>query len=129
MIVKYSKDGVRIYIVDREIIRHCECFLELLIDLEAQLPTRRFFNALLDDHAVVVLCRMAPFADRENNDVERMKQMLETLAFYAKFEINDQTGLALTQVDMTEAHSSELIRLQVRKKKNQGRIIMREIVY
>ncbi|KAG2227972.1 hypothetical protein INT45_011996, partial [Circinella minor] len=98
--------------VDQEIIRHCECFLELLIDLEAQLPTRRFFNTLLDDHAVVVLCRMAPFAKRENKDVERMKQMLETLAFYAKFEINDQTGLALTQVDMTEAHSSELIHLQ-----------------
>ncbi|KAI8149758.1 hypothetical protein BJV82DRAFT_663038 [Fennellomyces sp. T-0311] len=98
--------------VDEELIRYCESFFELLIDLEAQLPTRRFFNTLLDDHAVVVLCRMAPFIQRDDKDVERMKQMLESLAFYAKFEINDQTGLALTEVDMTESHSSELIQLQ-----------------
>ncbi|KAI9496193.1 P-loop containing nucleoside triphosphate hydrolase protein [Zychaea mexicana] len=98
--------------VDVELVRYCESFFELLIDLEAQLPTRRFFNTLLDDHAVVILCRMAPFTEREHKNVERMKQMLETLAFYAKFEINDQTGLALTEVDMTQAHSSELIQLQ-----------------
>ena len=102
------------FLVDEELIQYCESFFELLIDLEAQLPTRRFFNTLLDDHAVVVLCRMAPFIKRDNKDVERMKQMLESLAFYAKFEINDQTGLALTDVDMTESHSSDLIHLQVR---------------
>lgn len=86
--------------------------MEFVIDLEAQLPTRRFSNALLDDHQVIVLCRMAPFMQRVSKDVDLMKQLLDNLAFYAKFEINDQTGLALTDVDMTEAHSERLIKLQ-----------------
>ncbi|KAI8086379.1 P-loop containing nucleoside triphosphate hydrolase protein [Halteromyces radiatus] len=98
--------------VDDELLMYCERFFELLIDLEAQLPTRRFFNTLLDDHQIVVLCKLAPFIRRDNKDVELMKQLLENLAFYAKFEINDQTGLALTDLDMTEQHSAQLIQLQ-----------------
>jgi intron-binding protein aquarius len=31
--------------------------VELLVDLESQLPTRRYFNTLLDDHHVVVACQ------------------------------------------------------------------------
>ncbi|KAG0164199.1 hypothetical protein DFQ28_008930 [Apophysomyces sp. BC1034] len=98
--------------VDRELIQYCERFLEFLIDTEAQLPTRRFFNTLLDDHHIVVLCKLAPFMQRQDKDVELMKQLLETLAFYAKFEINDQTGLALTDMEMTEACCEQLIKLQ-----------------
>ncbi|KAF7727161.1 hypothetical protein EC973_007936 [Apophysomyces ossiformis] len=98
--------------VDKEIILYCERFLEFLIDIEAQLPTRRFFNTLLDDHHVVVLCKLAPFMQRKDKDVELMKQLLETLSFYAKFEINDQTGLALTDIEMTEACCEQLIKLQ-----------------
>lgn len=98
--------------MDEQLIRYCERFLEFVIDLEAQLPTRRFFNTLLDDHQVVVLCRMAPFMRRTSKDVNLMKQLLENVAFYAKFEINDQTGLALTDIDMAEARSERLIKLQ-----------------
>jgi Intron-binding protein aquarius N-terminus len=32
-----------------ESISYCENFLMLMIDLEALLPTRRFFNTVLDD--------------------------------------------------------------------------------
>lgn len=103
-----------ILVVDKEVILYCERFLEFLIDIEAQLPTRRFFNTLLDDHHVVVLCKLAPFMQRKDKDVELMKQLLETLSFYAKFEINDQTGLALTDIEMTEACCEQLIKLQVR---------------
>ncbi|ORZ15851.1 hypothetical protein BCR42DRAFT_438092 [Absidia repens] len=98
--------------VDEDLILYCERFLEFLIDLEAQLPTRRFFNTLLNDHQTVVLCHLAPFICRKEKDVDLIKQLLETLAFYAKFEINDQTGLALTDLDMTEQRSAQLIQLQ-----------------
>jgi intron-binding protein aquarius len=40
-----------------DVVRYCDRFLELLIDLEAQLPTRRFFNTLLEDHHVLLFCR------------------------------------------------------------------------
>jgi hypothetical protein len=35
-----------------ESIAYCENFLMLMIDLEALLPTRRFFNTVLDDRFV-----------------------------------------------------------------------------
>lgn len=34
-------------------LMYCERFVEFLIDIEAQLPTRRFFNALLHDSHVL----------------------------------------------------------------------------
>jgi len=58
---------------------------------QAQLPTRRFFNTLLDDHHFVVRCSMAPLARRDPEGY-LFSQLLERLRFYAGFEINDQTG-------------------------------------
>lgn len=104
------------WIVDQELIKISERYLEFFIDLEAQLPTRRFFNTLLDDHEVVVLSQMAPLMRREDKDVDLIKKLLQRLEFYSKFEINDQTGVALTDLEMTEAHCQQLIQLQVKKK-------------
>ncbi|KAI8070842.1 P-loop containing nucleoside triphosphate hydrolase protein [Gongronella butleri] len=98
--------------VSSDLVLYCERLVEFLIDLEAQLPTRRFFNTLLQDHQVVVLCQLAPVMRRKDTDVDLLKQLLESLAFYAHFEINDQTGLALSDLDMTEAHAQRLLRLQ-----------------
>ena len=46
-------------------VQYCERFVELLIDIEAQLPTRRFFNALLDDSHCVVKCQLSPLVKRK----------------------------------------------------------------
>lgn len=46
-------------------VHYCERFLEFLIDLEALLPTRRFFNTVLDDCHLVVRCSLAPLMKRE----------------------------------------------------------------
>lgn len=100
--------------MDDEIIKFAERFLEFFIDLEAQLPTRRFFNTLLDDHEIIVLTQLAPCMRRESKDVELLKKLLSILSFYSKFEINDQTGVALTDLEMTEAHCQQLIQLQVK---------------
>lgn len=37
-------------------LNYIECFLELIIDLEALLPTRRFFNTLLEDTNLIIEC-------------------------------------------------------------------------
>lgn len=42
-------------------VRYLERFLELLIDLEALLPTRRFFNTVLDDSHLIVRCQLSKF--------------------------------------------------------------------
>ena len=40
--------------VSEDAVSYCERMLELLTDLEAQLPTRRFFNTLLDSCHFIV---------------------------------------------------------------------------
>ncbi|KAG0254200.1 hypothetical protein DFQ27_006997 [Actinomortierella ambigua] len=94
-----------------ERIAYCERFMEFMIDLEAQLPTRRYFNTLLNDHQVVAFCKLADLAkDKEQGTL--FSQLLEILEFYAGFEINSYTGMALTKEDMIEAHSAQLSKLQ-----------------
>ena len=48
----YSCSGA----VSEDAVSFCERMLELLTDLEAQLPTRRFFNTLLDNTHLIVSC-------------------------------------------------------------------------
>lgn len=91
-------------------VRYCERFLEFVIDLEALLPTRRFFNTVLDDCHLVVRCALAPLVRREEGQL--FLQLLDTLKFYSRFEINDETGDALTDHDMTQIHYKKIIALQ-----------------
>lgn len=96
--------------VNIESTRYCERFLELMIDLEALLPTRRFFNTVLDDCHLVVRCALAPLIQREEGQL--FLQLLDTLKFYSRFEINDETGDALTDHDMTQTHYKKITSLQ-----------------
>ena len=51
--------------VSADKVQYCERFVELLIDIEAQLPTRRFFNALLDDSHCLVKCQLSDLVKRK----------------------------------------------------------------
>ncbi|XP_041969753.1 RNA helicase aquarius [Aricia agestis] len=91
-------------------VRYCERFLELMIDLEALLPTRRFFNTVMDDCHLVVRCQMAPLTRRPEGQL--FTQLLQMLKFYARFEISDETGDPMTDRDMTLHHYSRITSLQ-----------------
>ncbi|XP_047537056.1 RNA helicase aquarius [Vanessa atalanta] len=95
---------------DVHAIRYCERFLELMIDLEALLPTRRFFNTVMDDCHLVVRCQLAPLARRPEGQL--FAQLLQMLKFYARFEISDETGDPMTDRDMTLQHYSRITSLQ-----------------
>ena len=103
-------------------IAYCERFLELLIDLEAQLPTRRYFNTLLDDSHLIVLCSLAPLVSRPEGNL--FSQLLEILKFYAGFEINDQTGMPLTANSVTSIHYDKIASLQRAAFKNYSALRM-----
>ncbi|KAH7056430.1 aquarius, isoform CRA_c [Linnemannia elongata] len=96
---------------EEEKIAYCERFMEFLIDLEAQLPTRRYFNTLVEDHQIVAICKLSKFASNKESGV-LFSQLLDILAFYTGFEINGHTGLALTKEEMTEIHAARLSKLQ-----------------
>ena len=118
--------------VNEDSVNYCERFLELVIDLEAQLPTRRFFNTLLDSsHLVVseccilddvlcfiecvcvkVRCLLSPLLKRDPEG-RLFKRLLERVQFYSGFEINDRTGAPLSDDDMTDIHYNKIVSLQV----------------
>lgn len=50
-------------------VRYCERFLELVIDLEALLPTRRFFNTVMDDCHLVVRCQLSNLLKRPEGNL------------------------------------------------------------
>lgn len=51
--------------LNSNVVHYCERFLEFIIDLEALLPTRRFFNTVLDDCHLIVRAVMSPLVQRE----------------------------------------------------------------
>jgi intron-binding protein aquarius len=97
--------------VEPDVVNYCERFLEFVIDLEAQLPTRRFINTLLDDHMFVVKCSLSSLV-RRDPEGHLFHQLLDRVKFYAGFEINDQTGAALTDHEMVDLHYDKIISLQ-----------------
>ncbi len=99
-------DGLMLYL---------ERFVELLIDLLSQLPTRRFLRALLLDMQVLERCDLSALGSTSGEVHGKLfRQLLDSFRFYLGFEINDQTGQPLSRTDMTGAHHSRLHILQVR---------------
>eukprot|EP00795_Rhopilema_esculentum_P003100 gene3100-1391_t len=83
--------SARVGSFDKDIKAYCERFVELIIDLLSMLPTRRFVNVLLDDHHLV---------------------LVDALNFYSRFEINEHTGTALTDHEMSSLHCEKITSLQ-----------------
>lgn len=96
--------------IESDVIHYCERFLELMIDLEASLPTRRFFNVLLDDCQLVLRCNVSALPKREEGDL--FVRLLDLVKFYARFEINDATGDPLTDAQMSQMHYDSVHSLQ-----------------
>jgi intron-binding protein aquarius len=97
--------------VDVDKVRFCERFIELVIDLLAQLPTRRFTHTLMSDKALLVKARMVPlYASATAGRL--YAQLVDLFAFYFNFEIDDHTGAALSDEDVTSAHYDRLLQLQ-----------------
>jgi intron-binding protein aquarius len=95
----------------RETVDYCEHFLLLMIDLEALLPTRRFFNTVLDDSQLITHCSLSALNKREEGKL--FSQLLDMLKFYARFEISDETGDPLNDKDMMQIHYNRITSLQL----------------
>ena len=88
----------------------CEHFLLLVIDLEALLPTRRFFNLVMDDSKLVVKSSMSCLSQRPEGKL--FGQLLDQVKFYARFEISDETGDPLDDKQMMAIHYDRITSLQ-----------------
>ena len=85
--------------VDAALVRYCERFVEFMVDLLSQLPTRRFFRAVVVDASFAIKCRFSALVKRPEGRL--FGQLLDMFEFYEGFEVDDQTGMPLTaeQVD------------------------------
>lgn len=74
--------------VCEETVRYCERFLEFLIDLEALLPTRRFFNTVLDDCHLVVRCHISGLIQREEGKLFAQVSVFYYFSIYQEYNWN-----------------------------------------
>ena len=63
-------------------------------DLLAQLPTRRFVRAVLDDRGVIARARAAPPVS--SRPTSRLARLVDAVAAVADFPVDDHTGEAVT---------------------------------
>nr|CAB3500638.1 unnamed protein product [Digitaria exilis] len=97
--------------IDDSCVLYCERFMEFLIDMLSQLPTRRFLRPLVADVAVVAKCHLSALYTHEKGRL--FAQLVDLLQFYESFEINDHSGTQLGDDDVLQAHYSRFQAFQL----------------
>ncbi|KAJ4349722.1 uncharacterized protein N0V89_008340 [Didymosphaeria variabile] len=91
-------------------LAYCERFMELLTDLQSQLPTRRYVNTLLRDLNLLPAIRLSPMYTDEDNGLFR--DLFNLLCHFTHFPIEDQTGRQLSKLEYDQEHYDVLAKLQ-----------------
>ena len=91
-------------------LAYCERFLELLVDLTSQLPTRRYAITLLKDFNLLPIIRLSKMLGDEKNILLRDLHIL--LQHFVDFAIDDHAGQQFPQQANYEAHCEALAGLQ-----------------
>jgi intron-binding protein aquarius len=95
---------------NRDNLAYCERFIELLTDLESQLPTRRYVNMLIRDLNLLPAIKLSPMYTDEDNGLFR--DLFNLLDHFANFPIEDQTGKQLSKLEYDQQHYDILAKLQ-----------------
>ena len=95
---------------DSATVTFCEHFLELLTDLESQLPTRRYVHTLLVDMNLPALVETSPVYKHSSNAL--LRDLYRLLQHYMFFSLNEHTGEQYTRDQAYDIHSAKLARLQ-----------------
>ncbi|ODA77136.1 hypothetical protein RJ55_07655 [Drechmeria coniospora] len=91
-------------------LSYCERFAEFTCDLQSQLPTRRYVNALLQDLHLLPLMKLSPMYNDEDSGL--LRELHALLSHYTYFKVDDQTGIQLSCSEAYKNHCSSLGRLQ-----------------
>ena len=91
-------------------LAYCERFVELLTDLQSQLPTRRYVNSLLKDLNMLPAIRLSPMYTDEDNGLFR--DLYNLLGHFTNFPIEDQTGRQFSKLEYDQQHYDTLAKLQ-----------------
>jgi len=94
----------------KEHVLYCERFLEFLIDLQSQLPTRRYVSTLLQDLHVLPALHLSPMYNDEANGL--LRDLCALLSHYTHFTVDDQTGVQHSREEAYSRHCAGLAHLQ-----------------
>nr|XP_027114072.1 RNA helicase aquarius-like [Coffea arabica] len=97
--------------VDDACVLYCERFMEFLIDLLSQLPTRRYIRPLIADVAVVSKCHLSALYRHRKGKL--FSQLVDLLQFYENFEIDDHLGRQMADDEVLQAHYERLQAFQL----------------
>ncbi|KAK5056283.1 hypothetical protein LTR69_007823 [Exophiala sideris] len=89
---------------------YCERFLELLVDLVSQLPTRRYTNPLLQDLNTLAIIRTSKLYERE--DAALFRDLASLLDHFQSFAIDDTGSSEAGHEGVRKSHYEALARLQ-----------------
>ncbi|CAA0829188.1 P-loop containing nucleoside triphosphate hydrolases superfamily protein [Striga hermonthica] len=98
-------------VVDDACVLYCERFMEFLIDLLSQLPTRRLVRPLVADVAVISKCHLSALYKHEKGKL--FAQLVDLLKYYECFEIDDHQGRQMTDDEVLQAHYKRLQAFQL----------------
>jgi len=107
-----TDDGSASVEVDRRALLYCERFVELLVDLLSQLPTRRFVHTLLEDRALLVKCKLSGLYRHQGQEASLFRQLLDLFQFYMGFPIDDHTGEPQAEDEVSSQHYEKVCQLQ-----------------
>lgn len=98
--------------VDTEVALYCQRFIEFVIDLESQLPLRRFFHALMDYSHFIEQCQLSELARNKSPEGHLFDQLVELLSLYSKFDIDLMTGDQRSATETMKNHEQQILALQ-----------------
>ena len=73
--------------ISKDHISYAERFMELMVDMMARLPTRRWFHLILESTHMITHSELSHLAHRREGQL--FLQLLEMLKFYDTFEVDD----------------------------------------
>lgn len=94
----------------RDNLAYSERFMELLTDLQSQLPTRRYVNTLIKDLNLIAAIRLSPIYSDEDHGLFR--DLFNLFSHFTYFSIEDQTGKQLSKLEYDQQHYDTLAKLQ-----------------
>ena len=104
-----------------ESLRFCERFVQLLIDLESQLSTRRYFHSLLQDHLIILYAKQSQVYKQGQDAILKKKfhdpsvlftHLMDMLDLYTHFEMDETTGTALSKTEKVSLHYEKMKKCQ-----------------
>ncbi|KAJ2259755.1 hypothetical protein GGI01_003439 [Coemansia sp. RSA 376] len=96
-----------------ECLAYCTKFIELLVDLESQLATRRYVNLLLVDYQILDLCQVSEWYRNDLLVAKRFRDMVAMLRGRVYFQVNDVSGLPMTEAEAKDRHYRRVAELQI----------------